>query len=270
MPSPFPGMDPYLEHPSVFPNLHDKLIVHLEETLQPLLPEPYYAKGNQRVWVDYIEASRIPDVGVMKPGQPAVSVAVGNGGGVAVAEMPVKVTAPYIPWDEFREPFVEIYSREGEQPRLVTAIEVLSPSNKTPGQPSRAAYRQKQSELIGSQVHLVEIDLLRMGTHTTAVPHKELLRRCSPVDYHVCVHYFDQPSDFFIYPIQLADRLPKITIPLLPGDVGVAVELQSVLDQCYDRGPYRREVNYANDPPPPALLPEKLAWVKGVLVGKKG
>lgn len=268
MPSPFPGMDPYLEHPNVFPNLHDKLIVHLEETLQPLLPEPYYAKGNQRVWVDYVEASRIPDVGVMKQSRPAGNLEL-ESGGVAVAEMPVKVSAPYIPWDEFREPFVEIYSKEGDQPRLVTAIEVLSPTNKMPGQPSRAAYRQKQSELIGSQVHLVEIDLLRMGAHTTAVPHQELIRRCGPVDYHVCVHCFDQPSDFFIYPIQLPDRLPRIMIPLLPGDGGVAVELQSVFDQCYDRGPYRREVNYANDPPPPVLSPERLAWVKSLLVRKE-
>ncbi len=264
MSSPFPGMDPYLEHPNVFPNLHDKLIVHLEETLQPLLPAPYYAKGNQRVWVDYVEGSRIPDVGVMKPNQPPGRIETENCG-VAVAEMPVKVTAPYVPWDEFREPFVEIYAKEGNQPRLVTSIEVLSPTNKTPGQPSRAAYRQKQSELIGSQVHLVEIDLLRMGMHTTAVPHKELVRRCGPVDYHVCIHYFDQPSDFFIYPIQLPDRLPRITIPLLPGDGGVAVELQSVFDQCYDRGPYRREVNYANEPPPPTLPPEKRAWVRSVL-----
>jgi hypothetical protein len=268
MPSPFPGMDPFLEHPSVFPNLHDKLIVHLEETLQPLLPEPYYAKGNQRVWVDYIEASRIPDVGVMKQSRPAGNLEIENGGvAVKAADMPVKVTPSYFPWDEFQESFLEIYSKDENKPRLVTAVEILCPAQKTMGEQSRAAYRQKQSELIGSQVHLVEIDLLRMGMHTTAVPHKELVRRCGPVDYHVCIHYFDQPSDFFIYPIQLPDRLPRITIPLLPGDGGVAVELQSVFDQCYDRGPYRREVNYANEPPPPTLSPEKLAWVKGVLAG---
>ena len=55
MPSPFPGMDPYLEDPDVFPNLHDKFIVYLEEFLQPQLPERYYAKTAQRTWVEDTE-----------------------------------------------------------------------------------------------------------------------------------------------------------------------------------------------------------------------
>jgi hypothetical protein len=267
MPSPFPGMDPYLEHPNVFPNLHDKLIVHMEEAIQPLLPEPYYAKGAQRVWLEYVEGSRVPDVSVLRTNRPA-SHPTNDGGGVAIAEMPVKITAPYIPWDEFHETFLEIYSKEDGQPRLVTAIEVLSPINKSPGQQARGAYREKQGQMRTSKVHLVEIDLLRAGTHTTAVPLKDLVKRCGNVDYHVCVHCFDQPDDFFIYPIQLPDKLPKVSIPLLPGDHPVEVDLQSILDVCYDRGPYRREVNYAKDPPPPALSPERLAWVKDVLAAK--
>jgi hypothetical protein len=264
MPSPFPGMDPYLEHPNVFPNLHDKLIVHLEEAIQPQLPEPYYAKGAQRVWLEYVEGSRYPDVTVLRANQPA-SRPPSDDGGVAIAEIPVKITAPYIPWDEFRETFLEVYSKVDGQPRLVTAIEVLSPINKSPGQQARGAYREKQGEVLRSKVHLIEIDLLRAGSPTTAVPYKDLVQRCGAVDYHVSVHYFDQPDDFFIYPIQLPDRLPKISIPLLPGDGPVDVDLQAIFDRCYDRGPYRREVNYAKDPPPPALSSERLAWVKTVL-----
>ncbi len=267
MPSPFPGMDPYLESPSIFPGFHGQFLTHLAEAVQLLLPEPYYARGSQRIWLEYVEGSRIPDVSVFKQSQGANQVQAENGG-VAVAELPVKVTAPYVPWDEFSESFVEIYAREDGQPRLVTAIELLSPTNKTPGQQSRAAYRQKQIEMIGSQVHLVEVDLLRLGPHTTAVPFKELVKRCGSVDYHVSVHYFDQPNDFYIYPIQLVDRLPNVAIPLLPGEGSVNVELQSVFDQCYDRGPYRREVNYAKDPPPPVLSPDRLAWVRSILMRK--
>ena len=59
MPSPFPGMDPYLEDPNIFPNLHDKLIMYMEEFIQPQLPEAYYAKASQRVWLEYAEGSRI-------------------------------------------------------------------------------------------------------------------------------------------------------------------------------------------------------------------
>jgi hypothetical protein len=268
MPSPFPGMDPYLEHPNIFPNLHDRLIVYLEDAIQPLLPEKYFAKGAQRVWLEYVEGSRIPDVSVLRGNRPVNAIAPTESG-VALAEIPVKITAPYIPWDEFHESYLEIYSKAEGEPRLVTAIEILSPINKTPGQDARSAYRKKQHELLVSTVHLVEIDLLRAGIHTTAVPRKELTQRCGEVDYHICVHFFDQPDDFFIYPIQLPDRLPKLVIPLLPGEGAVEVDLQSVFDACYDRGSYRREINYAKDPPPPALSPERMAWVKGLLAGKK-
>jgi hypothetical protein len=116
---------------------------------------------------------------------------------------------------------------------------------------------------------LLEIDLLRMGSHTTAVPQSDFLKRFGPIDYHICAHYFDQPDDFFIYPIQLPNKLPKVTIPLLPGDRPVEIELQPLLDQCYDRGPYRREINYSKDPPSPALSPERLAWVKSVLAARQ-
>lgn len=267
MPSPFPGMDPYLEHPNIFPNLHDRLIVYLADAIQPLLPETYYAKGSQRIWLEYLEGSRIPDVSLLKANRPGGSAT--GAGGVAVAEIPVRITAPYLPWDEFHESFLEIYSTAEEEPRLVTAIEFLSPSNKSPGQEARGAYGKKQREILGSKVHLVEVDLLRAGTHTTAVPRRELAQRCGQVDYHVCVHYFDQPDDFFIYPIQLPDKLPTISIPLLPGDRHVEIDLQSIFTSCYDRGSFRREVNYAKDPPPPGLTTERLAWVKSVLAAKK-
>jgi hypothetical protein len=261
-------MDPYLEHPNVFPNFHGALIVHLAEEIQSRLPEPYYAKGGQRVWLEFVKGSRIPDVSVLRTDRTSSRIP-RDDGGVAVAELPVKVTVPYIPWDEHRESFIEIYSKEDGEPRLVTAIEILSPVNKSPGEQGRGAYCKKQGELLVSKVHLVEFDLLRAGAHTTAIPQREFFERFGAVDYHVCAHYFDQPDDFFIYPIQMPDRLPKVFIPLLPGDEPVAIELQPVFDRCYDRGPYRREINYAKDPPPPSLSPERLAWVKGVLAAKQ-
>ena len=264
MPSPFPGMDPYLEHPSVFPNLHDKMIVHLEELLQPLLPEPYYAKASNRVWLEYTDEVRIPDVTVLRTNRPVVP-AKPEQAGVGLANAPLRITAADLPWSEFREAYLEIYSKHEGEARLITSLEVLSPTNKTRGEQARGAYREKQAENFRSNVNLVEIDLLRAGMHTTAVPREKLRERCGSIDYHVCVHQFDEPNDFFVYPIQLTERLPKIAIPLLPGDPSVAVELQPLLDYCYDRGPYRREVNYNRDPPPPTMSPERLAWIKEVL-----
>jgi hypothetical protein len=263
-------MDPYLEDPDVFPNLHDKFVVYLEELLQPLLPEPYYAKTAQRTWVEYYERDRYPDVSVVirssaksKPKQPA--------GGVAVAtpsERPLMITVEEFPWDEMRETFLEVYTNRGGAKRLVTSVEVLSPTNKTPGEDSLVAYRKKQRETLASNVNLVEIDLLRRGVHATAVPRKELVARYAKFDYHVCVHRFDNPKNFEVHPFELHERLPTIGVPLLPEDGAIRVDLQAVFDKCYDTSGYPREVDYTQPPPPPTLSPERLAWMKSVLAAK--
>src|SRR5438094_891369 len=72
MPSPFPGMDPYLEDPAVFPDLHDSLITYARDALNAQLPPPYYAGSAARVWVDLSHRHVGPDVGVLRPGQPTV------------------------------------------------------------------------------------------------------------------------------------------------------------------------------------------------------
>ena len=100
----------------------------------------------------------------------------------------------------------------------------------------------KQKEILGGPVHLVEIDLLRGGTHTTAVPRELIEAKVGPFDYHVSVRRFDRPTAFLVYPLSMRLRLPPLAIPLLPGDPDVTVDLQAVFDRAYDAGPYRREV----------------------------
>lgn len=267
MPSPFPGMDPYLESPDVFPNLHDRLITYLEDTLQPLLPEPYYAKSNQRVWIKSDE-SRLPDVSVIRASHGDLREL----GSVAVSTiqeaLPIQITVSRAERHEFRESYLEIYSKQESERRLVTAIEILSPWNKRPDDEARGEYRRKQDEFLAGRVNLVEIDLLRGGAHTTAVPQKAFVKRCGTCDYHVSVHRFDRSKDFFVYPIQLESRLPAVFIPLLPDVSPVLVDLQTVFDHCYDGGPYSREVNYELDPPPPAFSVERLDWIKSLLAAR--
>jgi hypothetical protein len=163
-------------------------------------------------------------------------------GGVAVATrtQPIVVRVPH---DERHESFVEIFVRKGEQ-RLVTHVELLSWANKSPGEHGRDLYLRKQREILTSKAHLVEIDLLRGGKHTTAVPLERAQAEAGSFDYHVCVHRFDNLEDYFLYPIRLEDRLPEIAVPLLPGDGSVAVDLQAVFNRCYDSGPYRRLIRY--------------------------
>jgi Protein of unknown function (DUF4058) len=269
MPSPFPGMDPYLESPDWFPNLHDGLITFLVGALMKRLPEPYYARSRQRVWLEYTHRQIEPDVDLLHPGR-GPSGWRSEEGGVAVADEvdldePVVVAIESIEHDPYEEPFVEIRRRHGSEDRLVAAIEVLSPANKTLGNPGRASYREKQRDVLAGQTHLIEIDLLGGGEHTTALPRDLAVASAGVFDYHVCVHRFDRPNIYFVYPIRLEQRLPVIAIPLLSGDPDVPLSLQAVFDRAYDEGPYRRVVFYGEDAIIPTLAADRLEWVKARL-----
>jgi hypothetical protein len=233
MPSPFPGMDPFLEHPTLFPGLHNRLVAVLSERLQAELPPPYFAEIGERVWVEVSQRFIEPDVTV--------------------------------PHDERREPSVEIRVTGEEGERLVTAIELLSPSTKTPGERGRELYVRKQRERLDSPTHLVEIDLLRGGKHTLAVPLDRLAAQVGTFEYHVSIHRFDRFEEFLVYPIRLEESLPEITIPLLPGDPDVAIDLQAVFDRAYEIGPYRRRIRYAESTPVPPLRPDQVEWAAQVL-----
>lgn len=230
MPSPFPGMDPFLEAPAYFGGLHDSMITYLREFLQAHLPEPYFADIADRVWVTTIQHA-------------------------------TEAVVVHVPHDEHREPSLEIFTRTEDGERLVTTVEVLSQSNKTPGEHGRDLYLRKQREILEGRVNLVEIDLLRGGQHTTAVPVQLARAQAGGFDYHVCVHRLDNLEDYFVYPILLAQRLPAIRIPLLPGDADVAVDVQTVFDRCYDSGPYRRRVRYADMMAVPPLTPDQASWI---------
>ena len=143
MPSPFPGMDPYLEHPFTFPGLHSRLIVGIGEALQPALPAPYFAEIEERVWVEVSQRFIEPDASVFRREVPPGRA----GAETRTRSRPVVVTVPH---DERHERWIEIRVRGDEGERLVTAIEVLSPSNKTPGEtcsrslPAQAARAARQ------------------------------------------------------------------------------------------------------------------------------
>jgi hypothetical protein len=264
MPSPIPGMDPFLEDPAVFPDLHDNLISELRNAINAQLPPPYYARSSTRVWVEPSQRHVEPDVNVLRPERPGNGTATGLHGATAVARPPVVVR---IPLEEFRERFLDIYAKPGDE-RLVTTIEILSLTNKLTSGEGRSLYLRKQREVLASKVNLVEIDLLRGGKHTTAVRLEDALAQAGPYDYHVCIHAFEEPGDFVIYPISLGDPLPTIRIPLLPGDGAVPVDLQPLLDRCYDTGLYQRSIPYATGTPVPPLRPEQAAWVEQVLRDK--
>ena len=262
MPSPFPGMDPFIEHPDNFSDFHDRFIAYVSENLQSRLPAPYVARLGRRAWIEVSERYIGPDVQVMRPRTAPLTA--GPLATVAARSRSEPVVV-HVPHDERSETFVEIYHGPRSDRRLVTSIELLSLTNKTPGEHGRDLYLRKQREILDSKVHLVEIDLLRGGEHTTAVPLGRLRRKTSEFDYHVLIHCFDNLEDYFAYPIRLDEPLPEIAVPLLPGDLAVLLDLQAVFNRTYDAGPYHREIDYHRDAPVPPLGPGWQAWLQKIL-----
>lgn len=226
----FPGMDPYLESPQLWPDVHSRLIVYIAEHLHPLLRPRYFASVQTRVFVEG------PEVALLDAGTP------------------VEVRVPEL---EIHETFLQIIDLQSGQ-QVVTVLEAVSPTNKYAG-PGRESYLAKQREVRASQAHLVEIDLLRAGPHVLAVP-EWVARGQGAYDYLVCVNRAKGPRGrFHLYPCRLEERLPRIRIPLAEGDPDVVLDLQAVLAHTCAMGGYRERIDY-DAPCVPPLSSERQAW----------
>jgi hypothetical protein len=267
MPSPFPGMDPYLEDSIRWPDVHQRLITYIADALQPQVRPRYHARMGERVYILQPPRSLYPDVVLTQRAvrEPALADIVTQAPGTTVAEeeeldVPIVLTLPPV---EHREPFVEIVHAAGDE--VVAVIEVLSPANKTPGE-SRRLYRHKQQEIVDSSVHLIEIDLLSQGLLTVAIS-EEGWASLPQHRYLASVKRAPEQYRFEVYPIPLQRRLPRLRVPLREPDPDVRLDLQAVLTQCYENGGYADLVDYRQQPPVP-LSPEEAAWVDGLLRGK--
>ncbi len=261
MPSPFPGMDPWLEARGLFPSVHSDLITRLRQAINAVLPAQYIATTNRLVWIDP-EQKREPDVGTFGPdARPPGTVS-----GELFADAGMVAVLAERPAEEWELPYLEIVSDDGD--RLVTALEILSMTNKIPGDTGRTAYREKQEEFRLGNVNVVEIDLLRGGTHTTAAPHGQLRRVLPGFDYHLCTTVVGRPLRHFIKPFRVSDPLPPLVVPLDPGVTPVRIELQPLFDQLYDAGRFHQLARYATRQPDPPLTLEQQAWAAGLLAGR--
>jgi Protein of unknown function (DUF4058) len=242
MNAPFPGMDPYLEHPTLWESIHARLIVAIANQLQPRLDPRYVASIEERVFVEGPQR-RIPDVWIQKAADD------GNAGTVAVAladadsAMIVEVEGL-----EVRESRVEVLDAYNNM-KLVAIIEVVSPTNKAAG-PGRKSYVQKQHEVLERDCHLVEIDLLRRGRHVVSVP-AWLANSSSAFDYLICVNRWPRRNRYELYPRRLRERLPRLALPLADPDPDVVFDVQAALEQVYIEGRYARRVRYDQPCDPP-------------------
>lgn len=261
MPSPFPGMDPYLEDPAIWPDFHQSFITYTRDALQPNIRPRYHAHIGERLYVVRPPRSIYPDVFVTKR-KPARVPAGHTSEGTREPDAPVLIP---LPPEEVREVYIEIIDvTHGGQ--VVTVIEVLSPANKSPGE-DHERYRRKQEEVLSSETHLVEIDLLHAGEHTIAVPAHYLIPH-QPWRYLVSIIRAGRRDQAEVYPITLRQRLPRIAIPLAEPDPDVVLDLQAVFEQCYENAAYTDIVDYVNDPKV-ALTAKDTRWA-GVLLHEKG
>jgi len=250
---PFPGMNPYLEHPALWEGVHSRLVVAIADQLQPQLDPRYIASVEERVFIEGPQ-QRIPDVWTQQtPDEtspiPAADADVDVGVVVEVEEL------------EIHQKRIEILDAYNEM-KLVTLVEVLSPTNKRNG-PGRESYLKKQREILEQDCHLVEIDLLRTGKRTLSIPAWRL-EAMDSFHYVVCVSRWQQRHRFVLYPRQLTERLPRVSIPLADPDPDVPLDVQSVLEQVYFKGRYGRRLRY-DQPCDPSLDDELQSWASDQL-----
>jgi hypothetical protein len=268
MKSPFPGMDPYLERH--WGDVHQALVTYIRDRLQFSLPPDLRARMQERVYVESHDGRHeyYPDVRVIeRPGRsPAV------GGATAIAE-PVSVTRTedqtltpaepiivHLDIEPITEGYIEIVDVKSGH-RVITSIEVLSPANKRAGE-GQQLFLQKRGDMKRAGVNVVEINLLRGGDHVLMIPPEQMppLHRTA---YQVCVWRACRPGSVSVYKAPLRERLPLIPIPLRPADRDALLDLQAVLDQCYQNGGYD-DIDYASEPEPP-LKKDDSAWADALL-----
>lgn len=255
MPSPFPGMNPYLEQDDVWHDFHEAFLPQLRDQIAGNVAPHYIVKIDEHVYIH-----EPPAVDRTFLGRADVFVATrrpleGHHAATAMAKAPTQITLPSV--DIERLSYLEIRDRRDK--RVVTVIELLSPSNKYSGA-DREQYLSKRGQLLASGTHLVEIDLLRGGPR---MPFAGKFPECA---YYAMVSRIAERPEADIWPIRLRDPLPTLPIPLRAPDPDVRIDLQAVLHRVYDAARY---VNYIYEGAPyPALSATDADWARLVVLGQ--
>ncbi len=259
MPSPFPGMDPWIEDSEIWSDFHGGLAEEIRSKLNAVIDPRYVARLTPRVTYEEVEVAKIrgvrPDVGVWRSGTPGgPSPATGASAVRAPAESTIPLEVP------LRLYGIEVLLTGSLE--LVTAIEILSPVNKRRGHEAHAGYLRKRREVLRSEVHLLEIDLLRDGERPP------LAEAVPLAPYYVVLSRVDRRPTVEVWPIQIQDRLPILPVPLLEPDPDAPLDLGSAVTAVYERGAYARMIDYGRPPPDPPLSGDQSAWLEQLLKEK--
>jgi hypothetical protein len=261
MKSPFPGMDPYIEDCGLWKEFHILLIAEIFRVLSEALPKGYAVRAGERSYIVLIEGEEKkerhfePDVTVTAPQRKPGGTGRGAAASpVALSESADSVAVRAFLEEDFTERFIDIYELEPER-RLVTSIEVLSPSNKRRRSKGWRKYLRKRQALLLGKANLVEIDLLRGGTRMP------MLDPMPDSPYYVLVAREERTPDCRAWRAHFDRPLPVIPVPLSRPDPDIQLALQPLIDTIYQRGRYDEVIDYTKPLTPP-LRPEEGAWLK--------
>lgn len=253
MPTPFPGVDPYLERTGLWPDVHNRLIVRIADELAPRLRPRYFVSIEERTYTvvpgDVTFAGRA-DLAVAQRANAEPARWEAN-----TAHEAVLVTVELPLPDTMRETYLEIRSVEGEQ--IITVLEVLSLSNKRPGE-GRDQYLRKRLSVLGTLTHLVEIDLLRGGQPMPMYGYQETS------DYRILLSRAERRPQADLLAFGIRQPIPTFRLPLQTGDGEPEVDLNQILHQLYDRAGYDLRIDYREAPEPP-LAGHDQAWAEALL-----
>jgi Protein of unknown function (DUF4058) len=263
MANPFPGMNPYLESADYWRDLHSRLINAISDLLQPALRPCYNARIEERLLVVPLSQHIYPDVSISKNTlREAATFYEVDSPPVAYDDKaitpPLLVSVGGVPPETYIE-IVRVDTRE-----VVTAIEVLSPTNKAKGD-GLEAYARKRRSVLSSQTNLVEIDLLREGVRLIPQPAECDVSRCR---YMIGVNRATKREQFELYPVALNETLPKFNIPLREPDPDVPLDLQAAFERCYEGGAYDDLVDY-NQPPSAVMTELEREWMNQSLSAQR-
>ncbi len=254
MQGPFPGMDPYLEEPGFWPDVHGRLIAALGDALAASVAPGFIVRIEQRVYItDFEELSRqgvVPDRYLLQHPLP--------GGDMATASNAISPAATLEPLydEEIRDRYIEILDARGHE--VVTTIELLSPANKAPDSRGREQFLRKRDAILHSRTNWVEIALLRAGQRPPEVGGKS--------DYYALQRRFGR-YQYLAWYWNLRDALPTIAVPLTPEYADVPLDLGAILAGVYARAFYALSVDYAGSVPAPRPLPPEANWIAARLRG---
>ena len=255
MPSPFPGVDPYLENSEFWPEVHHRLITAIADAIGPALRPKYRAAIEKRIYLSDAEDSdfmAIPEVKVFSKSstvnQSAATVTLSR-------SEPITVTVPIL--EEAREGYLEL--REVGTNRVITVVEILSPKNKRTGK-GREEYENKRQEVLRSASHLVEIDLLRAGNQMP-------IKGGTNTDYRILISRANRRPKAQLCAFTLREEIPQFLLPLQPGDADIYVELQPLFAEIYDQAGFDLSIDYTQSPMP-QLKEEDAVWANALLQEK--